>query len=65
MAVGDLETRRVLSKIADWMERQAARHLKSAENERFISLREAYFFDAKNYLAMVKEARDALAKDVT
>ena len=51
----------VLDKIATWMERQAAHdEAEASKPNQFITLKEAYTADAKNYRAMAKEARVAL-----
>ena len=49
-----------LTKIADWLERQAAKNDEDVKTCRFESLNEAYRADAKNYRAMAKHARAAL-----
>ena len=51
---------RAAEKVADWFEAQATRNEKKAETERFISLRNAYVFDAKNYRAMALDLRTAI-----
>jgi hypothetical protein len=51
-----------LDKIATWFERQAARDEAQAKNTRFGTLSEAYAADAKNYRAMAKHAREAIAQ---
>lgn len=57
------EAERILTKIATWMEKQAAKNESDAASCRFISLREAYIYDAKNLRAMAKDARDAINHD--
>ena len=49
-------------KVAEWMERQATRNESRATSERFESLKAAYLADAKNYRAMAKDIRTALAE---
>lgn len=51
----------VSAKIASWFERQAARNEDKAKTERFVTLKDAYIKDAKNYRAMARDLRVALA----
>ena len=51
---------RAATKVADWFEAQAARDETKAKTERFITLRDAHIFDAKNYRAMARDLRTAI-----
>lgn len=49
-----------IQKVADWFDKQAGIDERKAKIERFITLKEAYIADAKNYRAMAADLKSVI-----